>query len=149
MGKVHGKRFSGLRLCTDTIGWSHAVEHDQQDLTQDRRPHRSRRRIVRRHHRHSRALHVFPVDPEVAFLAIESLFTREFLRLTAPAVAGLDAGTPGLAGAGQGQSDRPSPRGPVGSRPVSAHVGQLIELRGRLIVHIGKGSSRDDGREVW
>ena len=72
---------SGLRLRTDTIGRGHAVEHDQQDLTQDRRAHRRRRSIVRRHHRHPRALHVFPVDPEIAFLAIESLFTRKLLRL--------------------------------------------------------------------
>ena len=88
-----------------------AVEHDEQDLTQDRRPHRSRRSIVRRHHRHSRALHVFPVDPEVALLAIESLFAGELLRL-------------------------------------ASHVRQLIQLRRRLVVHIGESSSRDDGREV-
>ena len=96
---------------TDTIGWSNAVEHDQQDLTQDRRAYRSRGSIVGRHHRHTSALHVFPVDPEITLLAIESLFTRELLRL-------------------------------------AAHVGQLIELRRRLVVHIGECSSTDDGREV-
>ena len=102
---------SGLRLRTDAIGWGHAVEHDQQDLTQDCRAHRSRRSIVGRHHRHSRALYVFPVDPQIALLAVHSLLTRELFRL-------------------------------------AAHVGQLIKLRRRLVVHIGKGGGRDDGREV-
>ena len=102
---------SGLRPRTDTIGWGHAVEHDQQDLTQDRRAHRRRRSIVRRHHRHPRALHVFPVDPEIALLAVQSLLTRELLSL-------------------------------------ASHVRQLVQLRRRLVVHIGKGGGGDDGREV-
>ena len=105
------KMISGLRLRTDTIGWSHAVEHDQQDLAQDRTAHRSRRSIVSRHHRHSRALYVFPVDPEITLLAVQSLLTRLLLRL-------------------------------------SSHVRQLVQLRRRLVVHIGKGGGRDDGREV-
>ena len=105
------EKLSGLRLRTDTIGWCHTVEHNEQDLTQDRRAYRRWRSIVGRNHRHSRALYIFPIDPQIALLAVQSLLTSKLLRL-------------------------------------AAHVGQLIELRWRLVVHIGKGGGGDNGSEV-